>query len=66
MALAELVEVTKRLSDEEINVLVDLAKLIETKKTREDNKVVFDLLKGGLIYMADDFDETPACFKGYI
>ena len=23
-------------------------------------------LKGKLIYMADDFDETPGCFKEYI
>ncbi len=23
-------------------------------------------LAGGLVFMADDFDETPDCFKGYM
>ena len=26
----------------------------------------FGALKGGLFYMADDFDETPDCFKEYM
>ena len=26
----------------------------------------FGALKGGLVYMADDFDETPECFKEYM
>ena len=66
MAYAELMEVTKRLSEGEIKELVDFAKFIASRKEKDDNKVIFDVLKGGLIYMADDFDETPECFKEYM
>ena len=34
----------------------------------EDNKekFPFDVFSGGLTYIADDFDETPECFKEYL
>ncbi len=25
-----------------------------------------DCLKGGLVYMSEDFDETPSCFEDYV
>ena len=36
--------------------------LIEEKKTKRK----LGALKGKLVYMADDFDETPDCFKEYL
>ena len=26
----------------------------------------FDIFAGGMTYMAEDFDETPECFKEYV
>ncbi len=66
MAYAELMEVVKRLSEDEISEVVDFARFIDAKRKNDDNKVEFDLLKGDLIYMAEDFDETPECFKEYM
>ena len=63
MAYAELMEVAKGLSEDEISEVMDFARFIDSKRKKDDNKVVFDLLKGGLIYMADDFDETPECLR---
>ena len=41
--------------------------LSEKSKTVEDKKdFPFDVFAGDMVYMADDFDETPDCFKEYI
>ncbi len=36
---------------------------IEEFKNRDS---IFDAFAGGLIYIADDFDETPDCFEEYL
>ena len=36
---------------------------IEEVKNRDS---IFDAFAGGLLYIADDFDETPECFEEYL
>ena len=58
---AEVKELKCRITDvEEENVIRQSLKE-EKKKKRK-----LGALKGKLIYMADDFDETPDCFKEYM
>ena len=66
MAYAELIEAAKDLSDNDIAEVVDYVNLLKQKKRSDDNKVIFDLYKGDLKYMAEDFDETTDCFKEYM
>ncbi len=65
MAYAELIEEAKKLSEDHIPEVIDFIKFLnskqKSKKTRQSN-----LLSGRLKYMADDFDETPDCFKEYM
>lgn len=41
--------------------LSEKSKPVGTKK-----KLPFDAFAGDLVYMADDFDKTPDCFKEYV
>ena len=66
MAYAELIEAAKDLSDNDIAEVVDFVNFLKQKKRSDDNNVIFDLYKGDLKYMAEDFDETPDCFKEYM
>ncbi|WP_034443613.1 DUF2281 domain-containing protein [Butyrivibrio sp. AE2032] len=65
MAYAELIEEAKKLSEDNIPEVIDFIRFLnskqDNKKERQSN-----LLRGKLKYMADDFDETPDCFKEYM
>jgi hypothetical protein len=66
MAYAELIEAAKGLSENDIAEVVDFVNFLKQKNNKNNNRVVLDSLKGKLKYMADDFDETPDCFKEYM
>ena len=66
MAYAELIEKAKDLSDAQIAELIDYADFLAYKNKSKANKVTLNLLKGEPFFMAEDFDETPDCFKEYM
>lgn len=66
MGYAELIEEAKGLSENRVAEVVDFIKFLKSKDDGKKSNIVFDELKGGLLYMADDFDETPDCFKEYM
>jgi hypothetical protein len=66
MAYAELIEAAKDLSEKDIAEVVDFVNFLKQKNNKSSNSVVLDSLKGKLKYMAEDFDETPDCFKEYM
>ncbi len=66
MAYTELMEAAKDLSESDIAEVVTFVYFIKFKNNNTGSNVEFDELKGGLKYMADDFDETPDCFKEYM
>ncbi len=66
MAYSELIEAAKGLSEDDITEVVDFVNFLKQKNKKDNNRVVLDSLKGKLKYMADDFDETPDCFKEYM
>ena len=44
-----------------IMFLSEKSKLVEDKK-----EFPFDVFAGDMVFMADDFDETPDCLKEYV
>ncbi len=66
MAYSELIEAAKDLSEKDIAEVVDFVNFLKQKNNKSSNSVVLDSLKGKLKYMAEDFDETPDCFKEYM
>lgn len=38
----------------------------KSKPVEEKKDFPFDVFAGDMVYMADDFDETPDCFKEYV
>ena len=56
--------------EEQINLMIFLANVIKQKNTAAVSKgKVFTRKLGGLeegFWMADDFDDTPECFKDYM
>ena len=67
MAYAELInEEIKHLSDDNAAEVLDFVKFLRNKQEMKKTGLKLDLLKGGLKYMADDFDDTPDCFKEYM
>ena len=66
MAYAELLEEVKDLSENNAAVVLDFVKYIKSKDGNKKPERKSNLLAGGLIYMADDFDATPDCFKEYM
>ncbi len=67
MAYAELInEEIKYLSDDNAAEVLDFVKFLRKKQEEKKNGLKLDLLKGGLKYMAEDFDETPDCFEEYM
>ncbi len=68
MAYAELVEEAKGLSEQSTSEVIDFIKFLKAKEEKSENTsgIKFDLLKGGLIYMADDFDAPLDCFEEYM
>lgn len=66
MAYLELIEEAKGLSEAKAAEVLDFIKFLKSKEDGKKSDIVFDELKGGLLFMADDFDETPECFKEYM
>ena len=67
MAYVELInEEIKYLSDNDAAEVLDFAKFLRGKHEEKKIGLKLDLLKGGLKYMAEDFDETPDCFEEYM
>ncbi len=68
MAYSELVEEAKTLTERNMAEVTDFIKFLKAKQNndKKDQRRCPDLLKGRLKFMADDFDETPDCFGGYI
>ena len=63
MAYAELIEEAKDLNESNISEVIDFIKFLKAKNSSNQTKIIFDEFKDGLRYMADDFDDTPDCFK---
>lgn len=66
MVYTELIEAAKDLSESDLAEVVDFVNFIKSKNNNTGSRVIFDELKGGLKYMAEDFDDTPECFKEYM
>ena len=67
MAYAELVEEAKGLSESSVSEVIDFIKFLKAKEEPKNiSGIKFDLLKGGLKYMADDFDAPLDCFREYM
>ena len=45
-------------------ILTVMDEYMDLESSKE--KFPFDIFSGGLMYIADDFDETPECFKEYL
>ena len=68
MAYSELIEEAKTLTDRNMVEVIDFIRFLKAKQNGiiKYQRRCPDLLKGRLKFMADDFDETPDCFGGYI
>ena len=66
MAYAEIIEEAKTLSEYSASEVLDFIKFLKAKESRMSNERKSNLLAGGLIFMSEDFDETPDCFKEYM
>ena len=66
MAYAELIEEAKGLSEFSIIEVTDYIKFLKKKETESLGERKPNLLAGGLKFMAEDFDDTPECFKEYM
>ena len=65
-AYAELIEEAKGLSDHSLYEIIDFIKFLKAKEMNQGSQIQFDAFKGHLLFMAEDFDETPDCFKEYM
>ncbi|MCR5788823.1 MAG: DUF2281 domain-containing protein [Lachnospiraceae bacterium] len=71
MAYEKILEEIKDLSEQKQNEVLDFILFLKTKdhssqKSENTTKRELGALEGRLIYIADDFDETPECFKEYV
>lgn len=66
MVYTDLAEEAKGLSEDNIIEAIDFIRFLKTKEDAPVDERESNLLSGGLKYMADDFDETPDCFKEYM
>ena len=66
MAYAEIIKEAKELSEESSHEVLDFILFLKAKEKKSVTERKSNLLKGGLKYMADDFDETPDCFNADI
>ena len=68
-AKQEAVSLMENISEEDAEeIVVFLKSYLEKKKDKETKKSVIRKLGGykGKVWISDDFDETPDCFKDYI
>jgi len=67
-----LIKAADGLSEKGLAIVIEFVEFVKNKEKKEQtvdsSKPVRKLgtLSGGLKYMADDFDETPDCFKEYM
>lgn len=74
MAYDSILEEVKDLSEENQAEVLDFIMFLKSKKSKNSAsqknvprpKRELNTLAGKLIYMADDFDETPECLAGYL
>ena len=66
MAYAEIIKEAKGLSEESSHEVLDFILFLKAKEKNKVTERKSNLLKGKLKFMADDFDETPDCFKEYM
>ena len=68
MAYSEIAEAVMDLSENSANEVLDFIEFLKAKEKREKKKKErkANLLAGGLVFMSDDFDETPDDFKEYM
>ena len=66
MAYAEIIEEAKTLSDNSASEVLDFIKFLKAKEKKTKKERKSNLLAGGLLFMADNFDETPDIFREYI
>ena len=68
-AKQEAVSLMENISEEDAEeIVVFLKSYLEKKKDKETKKPVIRKLGGykGKVWISEDFDETPDCFKDYI
>lgn len=49
-----------------VGIPYHIIRFLKAKEEKKKTERKSNLLAGGLIYIADDFDETPDCFKEYM
>ncbi len=74
----KVVDIISHMSEEKVYYVLQLLEGIEgltNQKSETESRSISasksfrrrrDPLAGGLVFMADDFDETPDCFKEYM
>lgn len=74
MAYEAILEEVKDLPEDSQTEVLHFILFLKSKKENEEPKMPspkkpkrkFDIMAGKLLYMADDFDETPECFEEYM
>ena len=66
MAYAEIVEEAKDLSENNAAEVLDFIKFLKSQEAQKNIERKSNLLAGGLMYIAEDFDDTPDCFEEYM
>ena len=71
MTVDTLIEEVQDLPEESLQKLLEYIRFLKyelgiEKMKANGKKRNLGCLEGGLVYMADDFDETPDCFKEYM
>ena len=66
MAYAEIIEEAKGLSEYRAAEVLDFIKFLKANDGERKLERKSNLLAGGLVFMADDFDKTPECFEEYM
>lgn len=74
----KVVDIISRMSEDKVYYVLQLLEALEglTAKNPETDSISISVnknsgrklgpLAGGLVFIADDFDETPDCFKEYM
>lgn len=67
-----LMKAVEGLSEKDMATVIEFAEFLRDKEKKEEKqndgkfRRELGIFKGSLKYMADDFDETPECFKEYM
>ncbi len=78
VAKERVIDIISRMSEDKVYYVLQLLEGIEGLTSKKSEVDFIDIsddegsgrklgpLAGGLVFMADDFDETPDCFKEYM